>query len=75
MQDQCIPTLQMLKTVNSDPALQTPNMVHWYIHKHTYAYMTTVICAHKQILSSLEALPIVRLGGVSRQKSQYFQLI
>lgn len=50
----------------------------WYIGIYTnthYAYMTTVICAHKQILSSLEALPIVRLGGVSRQKSQYFQLI
>lgn len=40
----------------------------WYIGIYTnthYVYMTTLICAHIQILSSLEALPIVRLGGVS----------
>lgn len=39
----------------------------WYtgIYTNTYSYMTTVLCSHIQILSSLEALPIDRLGGVS----------
>lgn len=43
------------------PALQTPTMVHWYIHQHVY--MTTIICAHIQLLSSLRHA--LELGGVS----------
>lgn len=37
--------------------------------------MTTVTCAHIEILSSLEALPIIMLGGVSWQKSQYLHSV
>lgn len=33
------------------------DVVRWYIHKHTYVYMTTVIGSHIQILSSLRGTP------------------
>lgn len=38
---------------HSDPALQTPNMVHWYIHKHTLCiYDDSNMCTQTDSLQS-----------------------